>query len=414
MERVFLLDPERSIQRSYQDLFLDLADFPQVRPLFQDGTPYLLFLELVASLVRGEKMELLDPDLSATERKRIKTDFESPQYGYSSDEIERFFMFEQLLDRIKHHSNDWRLSLYTSGTTGRPKKVTHSLGSLTRFVRKSKKHQSDVWAFAYNPTHFAGLQVFFQAFFNQNPMVYVFDMPRERIPTVLGQNKVTHLSATPTFFRSILPFFERPMLSLQAVTSGGEKFDSTLGDSLQKTFPNAKIRNVYASTEAGSLFAAEGDLFKIPEKKMEKFKILDSGELLVHKSYLGESEDFMMEGDWFHTGDIVQEVEAGLFRFQARKNEMINVGGYKVNPHEVEETLLSVPGIQEAIVFPKGNRVTGNILAADIVIEPGFPSVDEAEITRQISKHLQKWKIPRVFRFVEAISLSRTGKKERK
>ena len=80
---------------------------------------------------------------------------------------------------------------------------------------------------------------------------------------------------------------------MRRVTLGGEKSDRQLYDSIGCIFPNAKINNVYASTEAGSLFGARGDAFRIPPELKDKFKVVD-GELLIHRSLLGYSENFVV------------------------------------------------------------------------------------------------------------------------
>lgn len=104
--------------------------------------------------------------------------------------------------------------------------------------------------------------------------------------------------------------------------------------------------------------------------------------------------------------------EKGLFRFKSRKNELINVGGYKVNPEETENALLAIVGISQALVYGKANSVLGNILCADIKIEAGS-SLTELEIRNQLKSNLQDFKIPRRIKFVESFALTRTGKMKR-
>ena len=70
---------------------------------------------------------------------------------------------EELLLAVRSSRSE--ITIFTSGTTGQPKKVIHTVSSLTRSVRCNAKYEKQIWLFAYNPTHMAGLQVFFQAFF---------------------------------------------------------------------------------------------------------------------------------------------------------------------------------------------------------------------------------------------------------
>ena len=134
--------------------------------------------------------------------------------------------------------------------------------------------------------------MFFQAFMNQNFLVNVFNKSRAEVYELIENESVTHVSATPTFYRLLLPF-EKAYQTVLRVTLGGEKSDKKLYDSIEKIFPNAKINNVYASTEAGTLFAAKGDCFQIPVAICDKFLIQEE-ELLIHKSLLGQSESFSL------------------------------------------------------------------------------------------------------------------------
>ncbi len=286
------------------------------------------------------------------------------------------------------------------------------MATLTRAVRLGEKYSGQIWAYAYNPTHMAGLQVFFQAFENQNTLVNVFGKTREVVYQQIADKQISHISATPTFYRLFLPY-EKSYDSVIRVTLGGEKSDPHLYDAIRQIFPQAKINNVYASTEAGSLFAAKGDCFQIPDAIRDKFKVVDD-ELLIHKSLLGSSESFKFTDDFYHSGDLIEWVdkESGLFRFKSRKNELINVGGYKVNPGEVEDAIMAMEGVRQALVYGKANSILGNVLCADVQLEKGF-TLTELDIKKQLALQLQDFKIPRRIKFVEEMSLTRTGKLKR-
>ena len=93
---------------------------------------------------------------------------------------------------------------------------------------------------------------------------------------------------------------------------------------------------------------------------------------------------------------------------------MINVGGYKVNPHEVEEEIKKVDGVIDVLVKARTNRITGNILVAEIKNRKNI-SIDiiEQNVYSQLNEHLQPYKIPRILDFVDNISQTRSGKKGR-
>ncbi len=401
---VFLYDDR---EFTYDDLLNAVSGSNTYCPLYRTDELFPFFVNLVKALAAGLPLTLLDSDINASEIDGIDEDainleesFEAGTYS-GTDEIVAALQ-----------ASESRITIFTSGTTGQPKKIVHTVASLTRAVRKGKEYSGQIWAFAYNPTHMAGLQVFFQAFENRNTIVNVFGKSRETVYRLISEKQVTHISATPTFYRLLLPF-EKSFNGVVRVTLGGEKSDQRLYDAIHSIFPQAKINNVYASTEAGSLFAAKGDCFRFPEAIKDKFKVVDD-ELLIHESLLGSSDSFELVDGFYHTGDLIEWVdkENGSFRFKSRKNELINVGGYKVNPGEVEDTIMALEGVRQALVYGKANSILGNVLCADVQLEEGC-SLTETDIRKRLAQGLQDFKVPRRIRFVDSLSLTRTGKLKR-
>lgn len=376
-------------------------------PYFKTTDVYYYFVNMLKALVVSKPLVLLDSDINPSEidgldeSKVNVAECISPSFFQNMDEV---------VSAVQNSKSE--ITIFTSGTTGQPKKVVHNIQTLTRTVRIGDKYKGQIWAYAYNPTHMAGLQVFFQAFENQNTLVNVFNKSREYVYQQIRERGITHISATPTFYRLLLPF-EQSYDAVVRVTLGGEKSDQRLYDSIKKIFPNAKINNVYASTEAGSLFASKGDCFQIPEAIKDKFKVFED-ELLIHKSLLGYSDSFKLIDDYYHSGDLIEWVNEseGLFRFKSRKNELVNVGGYKVNPSEVEDVITSIVGVKQAMVYGKANSILGNVLCADIVLESGVV-LTELDIKKFLIAKLQDYKVPRRIKFVEELSLTRTGKIKR-
>ena len=402
---MFLIDNDNSY--SYDDLLQSLNMSSEYCPLYKTSDIYSYFVNLIKALAANKPLVLLDSDLNPAEidgvdEHLVNVKEEIAKKSYKS--------MGEIVEDIQNSTSE--ITIFTSGTTGQPKKVLHTVATLTRSVRTGERYVGQIWAYAYNPTHMAGLQVFFQAFENLNALVNVFNKQRSEVYELINKHNITHISATPTFYRLLLPF-EQEYKTVVRVTLGGEKSDSHLYENIKKIFPEAKINNVYASTEAGSLFAAKGDCFQIPEKIRDKFEVVDD-ELLIHKSLLGKSDSFKFEGDYYHSGDLIEWVdkESGLFRFKSRKNELINVGGYKVNPGEVENILLSIDGVKQVLVYGKANSILGNVLCADIQLEDGVALTD-VEIKKALRSQLQGFKIPRRIKFVEQMSLTRTGKLKR-
>ncbi len=402
---IFLIDNQHKY--SYDDLLSAIHQDMVYYPCLQTDDLFGFFCNLVKALVYGQNLTLLDADIHADEINGIITEEINKPYPLHP---QPYTSMETVVEAVMQSPS--KITIFTSGTTGQPKKVVHSIETLTRSVRQGDRYLEQVWGYAYNPTHMAGLQVFFQAFANLNTLVNIFNASRAEVYCALAEYHITHLSATPTFYRLLLPA-ETEFPNVQRITLGGEKSEQSLYNVIHRIFPNAKINNVYASTEAGTLFAAKGDAFQIPSAIQDKVCVVDN-ELLLHKSLLGESESLQLENDYYHTGDLVEWLDepTGIFRFVCRKNELINVGGYKVNPSEVEEAILIIQGVKQVVVYGKANSVLGNVLCAEVQLETGSV-LTELDIRTTLKTQLQDFKIPRRIKFVESLTLTRTGKLKR-
>ena len=392
---------------TYDDLVASINQSGTYYPYYQTKDLYAFFVNLTKAIVTNSPVVLIDADSSQADMPYL--DFELVNKPKDVDKCS-FVSMDELLKAFEQSTST--ISIFTSGTTGQPKCVTHTLATLARAVRKGENYDKHVWAYAYNPTHMAGLQVFFQALENKSTLVDVFAQPRDVVYEKIERYGITHISATPTFYRMLMPF-EKEYPSVKRVTLGGEKSDKQLHEQICKIFPNAKVNNVYASTEAGSLFATKGDCFQLPVGIRDKFRV-DEDELLIHKSLLGQSDSFSYVGDFYRSGDLIEWVNEadGLFRFKSRKNELINVGGYKVNPGEVEEAINAIDGVQQSLVYGRANSILGNIVVAEVVLVEGS-ELTGLDIRRALADKLQDFKIPRKVQIVENLSMTRTGKLKR-
>lgn len=415
MGQPFLIYDEMSY--TYDKLLADLNELDKWSSFLyiKDNHPYMIFLTIIHSLVFDYPIEILDGDFSEEELRELTIGMNELTKVNKIENQLTFQNVDHVIKRIEE-AKTWQLTLYTSGTTGKPKKVSHSFSILARNVKRHKKFGDDVWAFAFNPTHMAGLQVFFQALLNQNTIVYVFGGATKKLPELIDLYQITSISATPTFYRNAIPYLQENVYpSVKQVTFGGEKYDSSLEEKIQNIFQNAKITNIYASTEAGSLFTAQGDIFEIKKEHQDFIKITKQNELSIHQTLLGSLSSFVLKDEWFYTGDLVEVIDNSHFRFVSRQSDMINIGGYKVNPLEVEKVLIQVPGIKDILVKGKKNSVTGEIIVADVIKND---EADDKELKKAIkqfaSSHLQEWKVPRIIKFVDELPMTRTGKKVRK
>lgn len=402
---MFYINENESVSFSYEDLVRHLNEFRSIVTNPYKITTLDLFLNLIKALIHNKDVTLLDQDFTDSEIISLIGE----KYTENVVHVEGLGLdcFKSYLKLIIESKS--QITIYTSGTTGLPKKVVHSVSSFSREIKTGSKFDSSIWGLAFNPTHMAGLQVFFQALFNSNTLVDLFNIDTETVNQSILKHEISHISATPTFYR-LLNSKDIVFNDVKSVTLGGEKSEDNLYRIVKRMFPFAKVKNIYASTEAGSLLCSDGEFFYIPERLKDKI-IIKENVLYINESLLGQMSNLLIENGWYCSGDVIEWKHDSdhYFKLIGKSNEMINVGGYKVNPHEVELELRSIDGIENAFVFGKANSVLGNLICAEIVLEKGT-EIEEKKIKDILRMKLQQFKIPRKIFFVDKLNLNRTGK----
>lgn len=408
------VDPGRTRSVDYEELVADVNAATRLPVYLQSSDPYEVLRDVVTALAYGVDVTVLDADFSTRKLESLGISAADRRETRGIPDDQPFDSPESLVETIRSYERTCTLGLYTSGTTGTPTRVEHSLASLTRRVKTGPEFADHVWAYSYNPTHFAGFQVLFQALFNRNPMVFVFEATPDDIAAAIHEHGITHISATPTFYRLRVARLDDQFPTVRRLTFGGEKFDPTLAAILRERFPNAAVRNVYASTEGGSLLESDDDLFSVPESLSDRIRVSEQDELVLHRSLLGDTSSLDGDDEWYHTGDLVEYVDGGRFRIRGRESDLINVGGYDVNPHEVEGVLRTVEGVVDAAVHARPNSVLGHVLVATVQPAAAVEGDDlEKRLRDELGTSCQPWEVPRRFEFVDTIGQTRTGKKVR-
>lgn len=393
---------------SYENLF-DIISHQQVLSRYvYTRDVFDVVVSVVAAIVYGKKIVLVDGDFSDIELQQLNIDKEKLSEKYEITEQKRIIDNKQFVDIVSNNLDKVTIGIFTSGTTGRPKCFEHSLRSLLRNIKVDEKHKSDIWGFAYNVTHFAGLQVLLQAVMNYNPMINLFGRNMVQADDLMVKYRCNCISATPTFYKNSLLTIGVANLDVKHVTFGGEKFSDSLLDKVRAKFPKANVRNVYASTEVGSLLSGNSESFIIPQNLKNLIKFSDDGHLLLHKSLVLHKK---ISEEWYDTGDLVLANGDGTFKILSRDSDFINVGGYKVNPYEVEAVIQEIDEVMDVRVYGRDNSVMGKILVADIVTAEQGKIELKKKIFKILRDELQEYKVPRIVKFVDKIESSRTGKK---
>jgi acyl-coenzyme A synthetase/AMP-(fatty) acid ligase len=333
------------------------------------------------------------------------------------------------LDRSGVEPTEW--VLLTSGTTGPPKLVAHSLRSLTGAIAARPASSTPaVWSTFYDIRRYGGLQIFLRSILGGTSMV--LSSPAETAGAFLaraGAHGVTHMSGTPSHWRRALMAGVPAAFAPGYVRLSGEVADQTILDRLREQFPAASIAHAFASTEAGVAFEVGDGQAGFPERLVDAdgpvTLAVRDGSLRIRSGrtasrYLGAGAPVLRGADGFvDTGDSV-ELRDGRYYFAGRRDGVINIGGLKVHPEEVEAVINRHPAVRMCRVKGRSNAITGAIVTADVLADFGGPraSAPDAEHLKKelvdlCKSSLARHKIPAVLRFVDRLELSNSGKVER-
>lgn len=317
--------------------------------------------------------------------------------------------------------------LLTSGTSGLPKLVVHTLDSLAGAIgRGGRSADTTVWSTFYDIRRYGGLQIFLRALLTGSSLV--LSDPNESTPDFLTrarQNGVTHISGTPSHWRRALMSPEASALNPRYVRLSGEIADQGILDQLRSFYPNARISHAFASTEAGVAFDVDDGRAGFPADLIGnasgvELKVED-GSLRIRSSrtasrYLGPATKPLADAEGFvDTGDMVA-LEGDRYYFAGRRDGVINVGGLKVHPEEVEAVINHHPGVRMSLVRARKNPVTGALVVADVVLREIASSAETnpAEMKDNLLRHcrgaLPTYKVPAIINFVSALGVAETGK----
>ena len=330
------------------------------------------------------------------------------------------------------HQTEW--ILLTSGTTGLPKLVVHSLASLTAPIKPGTSAQVPaVWSTFYDIRRYGGLQIFLRAVTGGGSLV--LSSPGEPTGDFLlraGARGVTHISGTPSHWRGALMSPMARRISPRYVRLSGEIADQGILDHLRAVYPKADIAHAFASTEAGVAFEVGDERAGFPASLIaprggEVELRVEDGTLQIRSGrtafrYLSRPDDCLVDANGFvDTGDMIAERD-GRYYFIGRRDGVINVGGRKVHPEEVEAVINRHPSVYMSLVKARKNPMTGAIVVADVV-PIGRPGTSDARARNEITRDeilqtcrraLAPYKVPAAIRFVTSLAVTASGKLARR
>ena len=213
-------------------------------------------------------------------------------------------------------------------------------------------------------------------------------------------------------------------IPLKQITLGGEAVDQATLNALKKVFPSTRLVHIYATTELGRCFSVTDGMAGFPSRFLDKPSPdgvemrIEEGELVVRSansmSRYDRTEVPSPRDEWFHTGDLV-DVVADRVLFVGRKSDMINVGGNKVYPIEVENMIRAVPGVADTRVYGEASSIVGELVKCDLVVQQDFEASEvEKAVRDKALAELNSFQRPRFISIVDDIPRTAAGKMQRK
>lgn len=327
------------------------------------------------------------------------------------------------IERRESGPTEW--ILLTSGTTGAPKLVAHSLESLAGTLPRQGSGARTVWSTFYDIRRYGGLQIYLRAVLGGAPLV--LSSAGEATTDFLERaaaHGVTHISGTPSHWRRVLMSGAAGLLKPSYVRLSGEVADQVVLDRLRAAYPLARIAHAFASTEAGVAFDVDDGFAGFPAEFIDKPRNgiemrVEDGTLRIRSQriasrYLNSSSPGLAREDGYvDTGDLV-ELEAGRYYFRGRKGGVINVGGLKVYPEEIEGVINTDPRVRMSRVHAKRNPIMGALVVAEVVLEQALETGETDRIRNDLleacRRILPPHKVPARLSFVPALELTAAGK----
>jgi long-chain acyl-CoA synthetase len=312
------------------------------------------------------------------------------------------------------------LVLFTSGSSGEPKAVLHDFSKLLQKFKTKRTALKTINFLLFD--HGGGLNTLFHILANGGTVIILENRTPNHVCKIIEKYKVELLPTSPTFLNMLLlskAYMNYDLSSLKIISYGAEPMPESLLIYINKIFPNIKFKQTYGLNELGTINSkseSNNSLWLKIGGVGCQVRVID--DMLQIKSdsamigYLNAQSPFTEDG-WFMTGDKV-EVKGDYFKILGRKSEIINVGGEKVFPQEVENAILEIDGVADVVVFGEDNRLTGKIVCAKVSYKG---RKEKSEIIKIIKTHcrakLHSYKVPIKILFDNNILYSDRFKKKR-
>lgn len=357
----------------------------------------------------------------------IVHDDRTPELGLDSRRVGMTPLHSAEPYQSEIQQTEWILP--TSGTTGAPKLVAHLLPSLLGAVRPRRADEAPpVWSTFYDIRRYGGMQIFLRAATSGVTLVVTEpDEPLADHVARMAEAGVTHLSGTPSHWRRLLMSPHAKLISPRYVRLSGEIADRAILDGLKAAYPQAAVVHAYASTEAGVGFEVTDGQEGFPASYLDgvgevEMRVIDGSLRLrssrIARRYVGRDDLAVSDAYGFVDTDDMVERRGDRFYFLGRRAGIINVGGLKVHPEEVEQVINQHEAVRMSLVKARRSPITGDLIVADVVLKASAKN-EQAQVLREeilanCRARLDRHKAPVMINFVPALDLQASGKLKRR
>ena len=325
-----------------------------------------------------------------------------------------------MIDNLRE-KNSSGLILFSSGSTGKPKAMIHNLDTLIDSFKDKKEKSMNMLVFLMFD-HIGGLNTVFNALCMGACLIIPKIKDAKTICELIEKYKIMVLPSSPTFLNLILisqEYKNYDLSSLRMITYGTETMPQSLLLKLKEVFPKVKFLQTFGTSETGistTSSKSSNSLFMKLEDINGEYKIVENELWLRSKTqvlgYLNASMDSFTSDGWFKTGDLV-EVDGEYIKIIGRAKEVINVGGQKVLPSEVESIILEMEEISDCMVYGEKNAITGQTVVCDVVLNQEVENIKK-RVRVFCKDRLDAYKIPTKVNVVDKTNFSDRFKKIRR
>ena len=309
------------------------------------------------------------------------------------------------------------LILFSSGTSGAPKAMVQDFGKL--LATYESRRESDLAMLALlGFDHIGGINTLLNTLAAGSLLAVPASRSPADVAATIARHRVAILPASPTFLNLLLTAgLTGELASLRVITYGTEPMPESLLARLKTAFPRVRFIQTFGTSETGITRTESpepGSTFLRFEDPNLEWKVIDDELWLRSRTqiagYLNASNERFTADGWFRTGDKVEQGPDGTLRILGRMGEMINVGGEKLMPAEVEAIVLGVAGVADCRVRGEPHPLTGQTVVVDVVSTQADQEALRSEIRTACRQRLARHKIPTRVTFVPSVSGERLKK----